>query len=365
MAWHSAESLHQLGEQVIKAVVDAIASDMNQQLDAIGEVKRAEEPTPATTARGAGGDMPSVAEIKDWAGTEFGDLPRLFGGFGNGDPQGSEPARDAMWSIVGALDPTFKAKIKDQGGHLARVMPTGSKRWRPDMAGDPNITIADREGAIIRRLGYWRGTAADSFHDNFVVMIPGKAEMQRAVAASLAACIESEQRIRASANDDVWRIGEATIKLLDSMSHPCQGSAQDVAGGLTIFAALVSVLAVEGPVGAALAVVGVASTSANAVSSAAPGKKTIKITGKPKPATITGGSVLSVISSMRHTVQLVIGEISAQEQELRRVINDVSLNVGDDEMTIPEPSDASGPASHNVGTISREDATNDLQFSPS
>lgn len=364
MAWHSAESLHHLGEQIIQAVIDTVSSDMQGQMDAIGDVKVAEESPPKTTARGAGGNWPTEAEIKEWAHTEFGYIPRLLGGFGNGGPELSAPARDAMWSIVGALDPSFKAQIHDQSGHLSSVMPTGSSRWRPNTGGDPNITVADRSGAITRRLEYWRGTAADSFNSNFVLKIPSKAEVQKSVAATLATCIEAEQRIRQTANDDVWRIGQATLKLIDAMGSPCQPSAQDVIGGLTIFGALVGVFTATGPLGMALAGVGLASSTQGVVTSNAPGKKTVNINGDSQPATISGGDVMEAISSMRNAIQRVMREIPGQEQDLRRVIQDVSLNVSDEEMTVPAPAGVTGVASHNVATISREGADNALQFSP-
>jgi len=363
--WHSAEDLHDLGEQVIKAAVHAIASHMNDQLDAIGEVKDSQEPTPDTTARGAGDKMPSVAEITAWANTEFGDIPRLLGAFGNGGPELSEPSRNAMWSVVGVLDPTFKAQIHDQDGHLSSVMPAGAKRWRPDTGGDPNITIADREGAMIRRLNYWRGIAADNFNDNFVTKIPSKAEMQKSVAVALAVGVEAEQRIRQNANNDVWNIGQATIKFLDAMAGNCPASAQPVVGGLTIFGAVASVFAATGGMGAVLAGLGLASTVGSAITSDAPHRRSVSIHGEAAHATISGGSALSAISSMRGAIHRVVSQIPEQEQDLARVLNDISLNVRDDEMTVPAPTDVTGPASHTVHALSREGADNNLQFSPS
>ena len=366
MAWHSVDELHGLAEQVIKAAVDAVCEDMNHQMDAISKVQQSDAHHQAQySGYGSGGEMPSVAEVTNWANTEFGYIKPLFGGFGNGGPELSEPARNDMWSIVGALDPTFKAKINDQGGDVTSVMPTGSQRWRPDTGGDPNITVADRAGAMSRRLEYWRGTASDNFNSNFVVKVPSKAEMQKSVAATLATCIEAEQRIRLNANNDAWRTGQATIKLLESMSHPCQGSTRAVAGGLTVFSALASVLAATGGVGLALAGLGLASTAANSISSSAPHRQTVHMHGENARATISGGSVVSVMSSMGQVLQRVINGVSQQERDLSRVINDISLNVRDDEMTIPAPNDVTGSASHSVATLEKEDPGNRYQFSPS
>jgi hypothetical protein len=337
MAYHTTAELYSLGEEILDAAAAAMYKAQGTQDSYILLQTQQYFGQPS-------GYM-SQAQYRAYLDSVYGDVPTLFGSYGNANPASYQPMVDNMWSVACALNQKLLETPGADGGGQTDI---ATASWQPDPA--PWWPIGQVQ-TYTNPEGDWQGSAAEAFSSTFVSHLDNAASVQSALALALVVMLRANGEIQMRANADAWSIGQNTIKVLDTVFAT---SPQDGVMELSVLAAVATV-ATAG-LGAALgaALVGLGVTLYTGAES-----KTVKIGG-------TG--LVSAFDSMHGALSTLNESIYREEQKICTNLRKLSQSVDahlDKELTIPAPTAVTDLRGASAGKLGNPSVNNHDGFYPS
>lgn len=320
--YHTYEELQALGEQIrAKAVQVSVEQESAQVVQQI-HADHANDPLLDQTGHVA--DNPPITQdtIRAHAQTAYAQIPQFFTAFATPDPAKAQPMIDSLWGVAYALEPKI----------LTSVMHTPLDNPIPSNAWHPYTSIGSRVQDIKDpRMKYWGGPAADSFETNYLEPLSAAVTPQSEMAAALALSLTAQKQLREAAHNNIWRIGQETLKVLDTLHHTSPHDGQVV---FTVFTAAISVLlavptdgwSFAGAFGLMMSVKGLGDAAADLTK------------------TIGGKTVYAVISSMADAITTLTNGTDQQEQVIATFLGKVGSQITTADMTPPRPTSVSGLA---------------------
>ncbi|HEY4024500.1 MAG TPA: hypothetical protein VGM75_37835 [Pseudonocardiaceae bacterium] len=311
MAFHTADQLHGLGQQVADAAASAVARE-----------------NPVGLAKGG---------YSDTAGF-YANYPQLYASFATPDPAGMQEALNALqraWFVLDGKYPTVDPKGTTvpvpAAGNVDVLMQAKLKT--------PDTIVKDLTGDI----GSWKGAAKNAFLDNVLNTLGQQTGNQVAALRILAESLSVAMNLRSTLNQGVWDIGQQTVGLFRKAENP-GGLLSSVQVTLDCISAVSACATVWGAVVEATEVT--ASEAAAAIGALITTSK-----DATTAVTISGSSPEDVDKSMMNALSKAANAYTSQVAQVMTSLNDLSdaMNKGPQLFTFTIPDSVGKLGSEQVG----------------
>ncbi|MDR6325924.1 hypothetical protein [Actinoplanes couchii] len=250
----------------------------------------------------ASGEPSDVANVQEYVRQALADVPELFTAFAVPDPDiAAGMMNGPLYRTAGTLVPNLRIARRADGGLSTEVL-----------AGDSEVEPVGQLAVNIGlHMEHWEGDAAIEF-SGYCSKLGTAAVMQQSAALNLAEIMEAHLEIRRRQLTDAWRIGEDTIKVMDSLSAWCRSRKKSTQTVLTVVGAIAAVVVISVapealPAGAALGAEVI--QGLGAVLGTVPDSK-------EETLSIAGATVQDVIQSMSVALYTLQARVDAQEELL-------------------------------------------------
>ena len=265
-------------------------------------------------------DQDSLQNVTPLSNVPYESYPDLYASYSTPDPADMQSSLNALGNISFILDQQFP--FGSPGSDGTPVPQVDSKSLSglktPDwIFNDLNANLTD-----------WHGTARDAFQTAVLNGLMDKVGNQKGVARLLAATLASEMNLRNKLNQNVWDVGQATLKTFNQSPLDALKSDQGQYA-LSIITAFMTSWTVVG------AAVTAAKMTANDIASVANGLDTAAINADkavPKDS-IDNRSADTIHTSMMNALKKVAQSYTDQQGQIKQLLDKVNQAMADSSQT--------------------------------
>jgi hypothetical protein len=282
MTFYSEDQLRKLGKEISDAAENFIADQNNMQ---------------------------NVTPLTDVA---YESYPDLYASFATPDPAAMQPALNALGNMSYILDQRYAfPDAKADGTPVPQVDKDGLAGTKT-----PEWILNDLN------LGDWHGSAKDAFQSTVLNGLMENVRNQKGTIRFLVATLSAEMNMRNTLNQDVWNIGQATLKTLNQSPIAALKSAH----GQFAITCLLALVNSWNALGAAVAE---AEMTVGGITTLASGINTVATGAANSPDSIDNRSIETIDSSMKKALTATAKAYTDQQKKLNSMLDQVGRDMAD------------------------------------